>query len=293
MPFHTWPNTATVQSPGAAAAFESKENATWTTESEDDNTSDGNNDRGANPCDSFLSWRTDDDALYPCYLPGEENEEDPATEEATKIEKQAPSMEPTQDAVQMFMVPVMQPMLFLAADMPWIQVPMTPWPLAPDVNTVSQSPYQDVAGSSKGKTTVMWRNLPNNYTRDDLLGLINSEGFAGSYDFFYSPMDFTSSALVGYAFINFVNGQVAEQFFQHFQGFKQWSLMSVKVSEVGWSTLQGLDGHIERYRNSPVMHPDVPDEMRPLLLQSGQSVPFPPPTKKLRAPHLKDCRGRA
>merc|ERR1712146_423678 len=122
-------------------------------------------------------------------------------------------------------------------------------------------------GGSIGKTTVMWKNLPNNYTRDDLVALLDSEGFAGSYDFFYPPMDFTSNALVGYAFINFLSSEKADQFFHHFQGFNQWKLMSVKVSEVTWSKDQGLECHIERYRNSPVMHPDVADEVRPLFLK--------------------------
>merc|ERR1712226_532866 len=58
-------------------------------------------------------------------------------------------------------------------------------------------------GNDGNKSTVMWKNLPNNYNRDDLLNLVNSHGFTGAYDFFYSPIDFTSSALVGYAFVNF------------------------------------------------------------------------------------------
>lgn len=77
--------------------------------------------------------------------------------------------------------------------------------------------------------------------------------------FFYAPMDFTSGALVGYAFVNFVCTEEADRFFFHFQGFNEWSLASNKISQITWShPLQGLTGHIERYRNSPVMHPDVP-----------------------------------
>lgn len=144
---------------------------------------------------------------------------------------------------------------------------------------------------SKGKTTVMWKNLPNNYTRDDLLALVDASGFASAYDFFYSPIDFTSNALVGYAFVNFVSTEQADKFYYHFQDFTAWTLKSEKVSMVTWShPLQGLEGHIERYRNSPVMHEDVSDDKRPVLFKDGVRIPFPEPTKKLRAPHLKDCR---
>merc|ERR1719408_676705 len=88
------------------------------------------------------------------------------------------------------------------------------------------------AGSSSGKqTTVMWRNIPNNFTRDDLLKLIDNAGFEGTYDFFYSPVDFTSNALVGYAFINFCTTPDADRFYEHFQGFTEWTLKSEKVSE--------------------------------------------------------------
>merc|ERR1719160_1664230 len=135
---------------------------------------------------------------------------------------------------------------------------------------------------SSSKTTVIWRNLPNNYTRDGLLELINSYGFQGSYNFFYSPVDFSTNALVGYAFINFVSTAEAQRFFSCFKGFTAWTLNSVKVSEVAWSQLQGLEDHLERYRNSAVMHPEVADDKRPALFQEGIRVFFPAPTKRLQ-----------
>lgn len=144
--------------------------------------------------------------------------------------------------------------------------------------------------NSSEKTTVMWRNIPNNYSRDDLLELINNEGFTGAYNFFYSPVDFTSNALLGYAFVNFVTNDEAKRFLGHFQGYQRWSLTSEKIAEVTWSDpLQGLEGHIERYRNSPVMHKDISDDKKPLLFEAGQRIIFPAPTKKIRAPHVRGC----
>merc|ERR1740123_2226645 len=44
------------------------------------------------------------------------------------------------------------------------------------------------------RTTVMLRNLPNDYTRDMLLALLDKEGFQGKYNFVYLPMDFKRMA---------------------------------------------------------------------------------------------------
>lgn len=140
------------------------------------------------------------------------------------------------------------------------------------------------------KMTVMWRNLPNDYSRDNLLSLIDDEGFAGSYDFFYAPYDFANNTSVGYALIHFVSIEEANRFFYHFQGFSICSLESGKLSEVTWSQPpQDLKGHIERYRNSPVMHRDVSDDKKPILLRDGSRIPFPVPTRRINAPRLRQC----
>merc|ERR1712072_1036800 len=112
----------------------------------------------------------------------------------------------------------------------------------------------------------MMRNLPNNYTRDMLLELLKTEGYAGCFHFVYLPVDFQSNSGLGYAFIDLTSPDVAERFCEHFTGFDRWNCASDKVCQVTWSdTLQGLQAHIERYRNSPVMHESVPEDHRPLL----------------------------
>lgn len=138
---------------------------------------------------------------------------------------------------------------------------------------------------STERTTLMLRNLPNDYSRSMLLSLLDEQGFAGKYDFVYLPIDFASGAGVGYAFINMVSHQDAEHFRVHFTGFTSWAFPSRKVSEVAWSNPnQGLAVHIERYRNSTVMHPSVCDEYKPALFANGVRVPFPPPTRIIKAP---------
>lgn len=152
----------------------------------------------------------------------------------------------------------------------------------------SEVDYMPGVGS---RMTVMLRNLPNNYSRSMLLELLDSEGFAGRYDFVYLPMDFKSRASLGYAFVNLVSACEANPFWKHFDGFSRWVLPSQKVCSVNWSSpYQGLEAHVERYRNSPVMHDAVPDEYKPMLFRNGVRIAFPPPTRKLRAPRSRPGR---
>jgi len=140
----------------------------------------------------------------------------------------------------------------------------------------------------EAKTTVMMRNIPNDYTREMLMKLIDDEGFAGCYRLIYLPIDYASRVSFGYAFVDLATPEDAVRFRSHFEGFTAWDVVSQKVCEVCWSSvLQGVSAHIERYRNSPVMHESVPDEFRPILLVNGTRVPFPSATKSIRAPRAR------
>jgi len=151
-----------------------------------------------------------------------------------------------------------------------------------------------LAGSSASiveeeqRTTVMLRNLPNNYTRDMLLELLDDQGFNGKYDFVYLPVDFKRMAGLGYAFVNMEKHEYAEEVWKHFDGFTGWTLSSPKVCQVAWGDpLQGLEAHIERYKNSPVMHEDVEEMFKPVIFKGGQRQEFPEPTKRLKPPRMK------
>jgi len=134
----------------------------------------------------------------------------------------------------------------------------------------------------------MLRNLPNNYSRDMLLQLLDREGFRGSYDFVYYPVDFKRWAGLGYAFVNLINHGEASRVWGHFDGFCKWDLPSNKVVEVCWGTpLQGLADCTERYRNSPVMHDSIPEHFKPVVFKNGIRFPFPEPTKKIRNPRWR------
>merc|ERR1712224_270169 len=101
-------------------------------------------------------------------------------------------------------------------------------------------------------------------------------------------MDFGTQSSFGYAFVNFVSSNEALRFQSYFRGFSSWHVPSQKVCDVDWSdSNQGLVPHVERYRNSPVMHPSVPDEFGPCIFQHGMRIAFPPPTKAVRPPRFR------
>jgi len=137
----------------------------------------------------------------------------------------------------------------------------------------------------KDRTTVMLRNLPNNYTREMLLTMLDDHGFSGLYDFVYLPCDFWRDANLGYAFVNLVDSPAVDRAWKMFDGFAAWSLPTSKVCQVRWSgPHQGFNAHVERYRNSPVMHKSVPDSYKPVVFKHGVRKPFPKPTKKVKVP---------
>merc|ERR1712039_311383 len=124
----------------------------------------------------------------------------------------------------------------------------------------------------------------------------------GEYNFAYLPIHFGSECNFGYAFINLTSPAVAQRFRTHFKGFEAWpqgsrvpeSDAKLKAAEVFWShPHQGTEMHIERYRNSPLMHKDVPDRHKPVLFREGKRIDFPPPTRKLKEPRVRSSRKKS
>lgn len=142
---------------------------------------------------------------------------------------------------------------------------------------------------SDRRTTVVVKRLPADCGRNELCSIMDALGFAGLYDFVYVPANFKTWKLFGYAFLNFVSNAAAVRALEVLgaPGSRAaWGIaQEAKSLEVSFSEEhQGLEVHVERYRNSPIMHPDVLDEYKPVLLVCGQRVSLPPPTKVLRPP---------
>jgi len=168
------------------------------------------------------------------------------------------------------------------------QLPVCPpgrWGKASDP-VFEEASSDKILGVPETSTTLALRNIPKSYTRSMLLDLLD-EDFAGQYDFVYLPSDFKCLAVYGYAFVNFASHEVAEEVRLQLDGFSEWMLPHNKCMDVSWSEVQGLEHHVERYRNSPVMHDSVPDDARPVIFSSGQRIPFPLPTRSIRLPRTR------
>lgn len=147
--------------------------------------------------------------------------------------------------------------------------------------------------AAEDATTCILRNLPETYTTASFVAHLDAEGFSGLYDFAYLPRSFETGSCFGYGFVNFACREAAERFLQCFEGFDKWFVPYQKTAVVSWSEpYQGLDEHIARYRDSPMMHHSVPDDYKPMLFRDGVRVPFPPPTRRIKAPRVRRARGQ-
>lgn len=143
-------------------------------------------------------------------------------------------------------------------------------------------------GSEPEPTTIILRNLPAECTREILLHVLDGEGFRGDYDFLHLPIDFITTQCLGYAIVNLASHAAALRVHERLHGFSSWPCASEDVCEVAWNApLQGLSAHVERYRNSPLMHDSVLETRRPALFENGIRVPFPEPSKRIRAPRIR------
>lgn len=135
---------------------------------------------------------------------------------------------------------------------------------------------------------MMLRNIPNSYTSAAMLELLDYHGFRGRYDFVYLPMDFQKGVNLGYAFVNFLQHADGLRFAEVFQDFTAWNCQSDKSGDVSWAQPnQGWHAHVERYRNSPVMHPSVPDAYKPMVFHGGHRAAFPAATRAVKAPKMR------
>ncbi|GAV76222.1 RRM_2 domain-containing protein [Cephalotus follicularis] len=127
---------------------------------------------------------------------------------------------------------------------------------------------KDHQGASTKKTsedtTVMIRNIPNQFRRDNLVRILDrhccienskadfrSDPCRSAYDLVYLPMDFGFHANLGYAFVNFTNAVGASRFCKFFDKYEWKVPENRKICEVSWAKYQGKDalmGHLGQMR---------------------------------------------
>jgi hypothetical protein len=139
------------------------------------------------------------------------------------------------------------------------------------------------------KTTLLFRNLPDAFTRSSVFRILRVQGLAAKVNFIYVPGCFKNKEYYGYAFVNCISHEAAEEIMERLHSFSNWSIDGCdNTMEVSWCTNhQGLEAHVERYRNSRIMHESVDDEYKPAVYKNGSRLAFPPPTRALRPPRLR------
>ncbi|CAE7815270.1 ML4, partial [Symbiodinium sp. CCMP2456] len=100
--------------------------------------------------------------------------------------------------------------------------------IAKPTTVCAKEPATQPKSNVSDRTTVMLRNIPNNYTREMFLALLDDNGFAGRYDFVYVPCDFRRQANLGYAFVNLVDASAVDAAWATFDGFADWALPTQK-----------------------------------------------------------------
>lgn len=154
----------------------------------------------------------------------------------------------------------------------------------------SSSDSRGVADSGD-VTTLMLRNIPNAYTRNMLVEELEFLGFRGEYDFLYLPIDKSTQWNVGYAFVNFLSPQAAQQCIRVMTGyvFTCFEHASGKVTQISAAFIQGLEKNLEYYSKTAV-HCAGSAASRPLVLLDGQNE-APELTRKSSRRRRRQQRG--
>ena len=84
----------------------------------------------------------------------------------------------------------------------------------------------------------MIRNIPNKYTKEQMLKEINRK-FKNKFDFFYLPIDFENKCNIGFAFINLVSTESIKQFCLEFDNKKWRKYNSLKICKITYARIQG------------------------------------------------------
>lgn len=136
---------------------------------------------------------------------------------------------------------------------------------------------QSTTGQETGRSTVVIRMLPDDFSKQSLLEMLDNRGYTGLYDFVYLPRDFKTSRTLGYAIVNMVAPRYAQDAISCFADYNT----SLSDSHKGFFSL------LERYQESPMMHPEVPDEYKPSVFVSGHRIAYPMPRTSFSRPEVE------
>jgi len=123
-------------------------------------------------------------------------------------------------------------------------------------------------------TTIMIRNIANRYTQRELVLELEEMGFEDSFDFVYLPLDKSTRANLGYAFVNFINATWAAQCMDDFKDYrlKKYRNLSNKVAVASVAHIQGLEKNLAHYENKFVNSCKL-KKGRPLVVVKTSNAP--------------------
>jgi hypothetical protein len=135
-------------------------------------------------------------------------------------------------------------------DLENLQAPESSSRVSPEIQAMRHAAAQ--GGGVSGCTTVMMKDVPLKYTQRKLIREINSLGFMGLYDFLYLPMDSRTHANRGFAFINMVSVEAAEEFHKklHGQFLRHFSTNAENAISILPADLQGFEENALQYANT-------------------------------------------
>ncbi|CAJ1971831.1 unnamed protein product [Sphenostylis stenocarpa] len=134
-------------------------------------------------------------------------------------------------------------------------------------------------------TTVMIRNVPNQFRFNDLLHILDEHCLLqnksivdpeewSKFDFVYLPMDYRKHAIekrvsnLGYAFVNFTTPKAAFGFYRQFQGLEWDVAQNKKICEINVAQYQGKDTLIGIFQ--PKVFRCASRDFLPVLFSEGR-----------------------
>jgi hypothetical protein len=121
-------------------------------------------------------------------------------------------------------------------------------------------------------TTLMLRNLPNNFSRSRLMKVLDENGFENLYDFVHVPLDSATHSCLAYAFVNLEDASTAERFTKQMNGFLvKWDGTRTRTLHVSPAHIQGLEANLAHLQASAVFYGDP--ALRPWFRQQSKPIP--------------------
>jgi len=152
------------------------------------------------------------------------------------------------------------------------EIPLSPtWPITREAilskrkdKVTSEDDLRD------NTTTIMIQNLPEVLTQRALAKGLDTNGFAGQYDFMYLPTDFGSGTSHGYAFVNFCVPGASQRLIDLWDRQRPWGRTTMsKALRIMPAAVQGLEANVARWNSAKMRRVRNPDH-RPMVMPGGQ-----------------------